>query len=454
MWHSRRAPAAVAVALAMAGTGTALAPTAVGAVDGGAVGRCEVHTLALPDGVPEGLVVDVELVRGRGVVYYGSTIVVGADGEDVQQPVVWFGLQGEPVPVGPEGSPTGVAFELTPSGLINGQSINPDTGRWQGWVQKLLTGRVTWVDPGPGDVEPAEVYFRRINDRGAAAGTAWTEDGGLALRWTWFGREPVELPGGDEGIAEGWDINNHRDVVGVVAVRPPGEEDLLVPRPTLWDARNRPTPMATVGLDGYAVLLNDRRQAAGAVGVGPDFSDAHAEAAFWETPDSVVGLGVVPGGVSSAAYGLGEDGWVVGVTGAPAPDAPANPDDVAGYGFLWPGGDPTSMRILPSPYALEHGLTDWRQWFGGAAHGVNERLRQVGTASHGGYLPDGRLMLVPTVYVNADRCGTAVPTSHTPAVADESTSESFAVDARSAAGTSPAHAWSSHVGRLVRDLDR
>jgi hypothetical protein len=453
MRGSRRAQAAVTAALAMAGTGVALGPAAAESAAGAGGGECEVHTLALPDGIHEGLVVDVEVVRGRGVVYYGSTIVVEADGEEIQQPVVWYGLQGEPVPVGPKGSPTGFAFELTASGLVNGQSVNPETGRWQGWVQKLLTGRVTWVDPAPGDVEPVDVYFRRINDRGAAAGTAWLQDGGIALRWTRYDRDPVELPGGDEGIAEGWDINNDRDVVGNLAVRLPGDDGFLIPQPTLWDARNRPTPMATLGLDGYPRLLNDRRQAAGVVGVGPDLLSAHPEAGFWPTPDTVVGLGLVPGGVASQAFGLGEEGWVTGLMNVLAPDDPAaGPDGTVGHGFLWTGGDPTSVRILPSPYALAHGHADWRQWYGNAPHAVNEPLRQVGTGSHGGYLADGWLTLVPTVYVNADRCGVAVSTTHTPALPD--VGEASAADETRLAGKAPSGRGWSRAGVAGPDVGR
>ena len=69
--------------------------------------------------------------------------------------------------------------------------------------------------------------------------------------------------------------------------------------------------------------------------------------------------------------------------------------------------------MLPSPYALEHGLTDWREWYGGAAHGVHTGLNQVGSTSHVAWGEDGHPTYGPVVYVNATACGDLVDTTHT-----------------------------------------
>ncbi len=415
---SRRTRIAAAVTLAVAGSslGAGSSGETAGAVEG--AGGCEVHQLELPEWATHGGVMDIERVRNLGVVYYGNAIAVNPDGSEYQRAVVWYGLDSPPVTVGALGAADDVAFELTPSGLINGQALDARTGQVRGWVQKLLTGRLTWAVPAPaGEEVPVDVYFRRINDRGAAAGTVFFEDRAAAVTWNKVHLDPVELPGGDHGYAEARDINNRRDVVGMVAVPVPGLADALMAQPTLWDRRGTPTGMATFGIDAFPVLLNDARQAAGMVGVGSpdDLANAHAEAGFWAQPDEVIGLGLLPGGGESLAYGLDEGGWVVGQMDVFAPDDPgAAPWGAVGYGFLWTADDPTRVRILPSVHADTHGVTDWRGWYGGAAHGVNSELNQVGTTSHGGYLEDGSRRDVPTVYVNADRCGQVVETTHTP----------------------------------------
>jgi hypothetical protein len=74
--------------------------------------------------------------------------------------------------------------------------------------------------------------------------------------------------------------------------------------------------------------------------------------------------------------------------------------------------DDATAHVLPSPYALSTGESDWRNWYGGVAHGVNDRLDQVGSASHVGWSEDGGVMYGPTVYLNASTCGAAVPTTH------------------------------------------
>ncbi len=384
-------------------------------------GPCQVHTLAVPDGAVHGRVMDIEWVRGRGVVYYGAYSVRAADGSLRQHPVVWYGLNGQPVPVGPPDAEHGAAFELTARGVVNGETVDLASGQLQAWVQNLLTRRLTLLEELPTGA-PVEVGIapRRLNDRNAATGTAFWPDANLpeggmsAAVWKRYDREPSLLPLDGGAWSEGWDINNRGDVVGSIFYPVPGEEGGFAPRPTLWDKRGEPMPMAGPPAGAYPQLLNDARQAAGTLTVVGTVA-VHGEAAFWPSPDRVVPLGLLPGGGASQAYGMDEMGWVVGYVDVFDPRSPgAGEFGAIQYSALWIDGDGSHVRVLPSPYAADNGLTDWTSWWGGAAHAVNGQLNQVGTYAHSGFLPDGSLEYAPTVFVNADRCGQVLETTHLP----------------------------------------
>jgi hypothetical protein len=400
-----------ALALALAGTALVAGP-GVAYGQGGASGVCEVRTMAWPEGAYDGTVMDIEVVPGLGSVYYGSYVVADESGAEARRAVVWYGLDAEPVQVGPAGTAWDVAFELTASGKVNGQSTLEESGRERAWVQDLRSGRLTWVDT---DGAAEGIYVRRINDRGDAAGSVFY--GGFTADavawWPRVDRPGRVLFGGEDGVAEAWAINNKRTVAGSYAHYLP-DYGFHVPQGALWSARGDVTVLASnpgVEADTHARLLTDHGQAAGSAWYG-DIFEGHAEGARWPSPNRLESLGLLPGGGYSAVFGQSAEGWVVGVADHFDPDSPGAQDwGAVEHSVLWTD-EPDVVRVLPSPYAVAEGQSDWRSWFGGVAHGVHTGLDQVGTASHGGWNEDGTIGSVPTVYVNASRCGELVETTH------------------------------------------
>ena len=398
-----------ALALGVAGVLGIASPAPALAVDtsSAAPTECDVRVLAGPAGRwYGGTAMDIETVPGLGVVYYGSVDLAPMPEPEERRAYVWYGLDSQPVPVGPTGTFSDIAFELTSTGYINGQSIVDEAGHERAWVQNLRTGKLTWVDTG--DVEWVSV--RRINDRGEAVGTLFGE-GAEPARWLRPDRAPELLPSGDLGFAEAWAITNRRDVVGSYAVEVP---DGFVPQGVIWSSKGDATPLvsnAGVTADSYPRLLTEAGQAAGQAWFG-SWESGHYEAARWPDPDHIEPLGLLPGGGYSGAYGQSEGGWVVGLADRFDPESPAAEWGAVDHSVLWTR-DASSVRVLPSPYGLEHGLTDWREWYGGAAHAANTALDQVGSTSHVGWDEDGHPLFGPTVYVNAGACGEVVATTHT-----------------------------------------
>lgn len=397
--------------MALAGAVLGAAPAAGG---NAGVGDCQVRRMAVPDDIGDGRVMDIEVVPGLGTVYYGSYERPDAERGWAQRAVVWYGADAQPVQMGPPGTLHDIGFELTPTGLINGQSVVDDSGRERAWVQDLRSGRVTWIDTG--EDTAGGIYIRRINDRGEAAGTVYFEGFSAEAR-TWL--RPGHGPGralerGELGFAEGWDITNHRRVVGSVA------EDVgdgwLVPKGVIWGRDGAIEHVLAsnpaVGYDTYPRLLSEAGQAAGVAWYG-DLFEGHYEAAAWPAPGAIESLGLLPGGGESAAYGQSEGGWVVGMADHFDPDSPgAEPWGGVNHSILWTG-EADAIRVLPSPWAVANEVTDWHEWYGGAAHGAHTGLDQVGSMAHGGWHDDGVPQLVPTLYVNASQCGELVPTTHT-----------------------------------------
>lgn len=404
----------ISTALALVGTALAAAPSAGHTAKPGqpGEGECQVQVMNWPEEADDGTVIDIEVVPGLGTVYYGSYRVPDDTWGMPRRAVVWYGAKAQPVQVGPVGTAHDIGLELTPSGKINGTSTLAD-GRERAWVQDLRTGKVTWVDTG----EAADHYVRRINDRGEVAGTIYGE-GFAADALVWWPR--VDIPGrvlpapGEFAYASAWGINNARDVAGFFD-HYVEEWDAVVPYGVVWDRHGTPTPLASnPGNEGdsFPRLINDEGQAAGMAWYG-SWVEGHYEAARWPSPETIEPLGLLPGGGYSEVYGQSEGGWTVGMADHFDPDHPsALPWGAVEHSVLWTE-DADHVRVLPSPYALAHGQEDWRDWAGGAAHGVHTGLDQVGTSSHVGWLEDGAIRFAPTLYVNASRCGELVPTTHT-----------------------------------------
>ncbi len=401
-----------ALALALTGTLAAPAPSSGHAGSAGAPGgpACEVRVLSWPEGADDGTVMDIEVVPGMGTVYYGSYVVQDGPGGSARRAVVWYGLDAEPVVVGPAGTYRDVAFELTPSGKVNGASVVDESGREQAWVQDLRNGKLTFVDTG--DAEGHTV--RRINDRGEAAGTLYSGDTAQpTVWWPRPSRPGRALEAGELAWGEALAINNVREVAGFFDHYLPAF-DAVVPWAVVWDRHGSSTPLASnpgVEGDSWARVINDAGQAAGSAWYG-SWDGGHYEAARWPSPDAIEPLGLLPGGGYSEVFGQSEGGWTVGWADHVDHDNPgAMPWGGVEHSVLWTE-DADVVRVLPSPWAVANGEEDWRNWYGGPAHGVHTGLDQVGTRAHDAWHADGSIRFAPTVYVNASRCGESVHTTH------------------------------------------
>lgn len=396
-----------ALALAFTGSMTATLPSAGHPADPGAPGAgCEVTVMAWPDEADDGTVMDIEVVPGLGTVYYGSYRVPDATWGMPRRAVVWYGADAQPVQVGPAGSAYDIAYELTSSGKINGISLMDGSDFFLPWVQDLRTGRLTWIDGGGAE----DFGVRRINDRGEAVGTVYGPDGATAMVW-WprVDRPGRPLHAGELGWSEALAVNNHRMVAGSFA-HDVEELEWVVPHGMVWDRHGTPTPLASnpgVEADSYPRVINDAGLVAGTAWYGAPFG-GHYEAARWPSPDVLEPLGLLPGGGYSDIYGQSEEGWGVGLADHIDPDAPEGYVD---HSVLWTD-DTEHIRVLPSPWAVTHGVEDWHEWIGGPAHGVHTGLDQVGTRAHLDNHEDGSVRFAPTLYLNASTCGELVPTTH------------------------------------------
>jgi hypothetical protein len=377
---------------------------------------CRLVELRQPDGAYDGGVMDIEVVDGR-TVYYGNTHERDRRGVDHQRAVVWRGLAGPPVRVGPSGFDEDIAFELTETGLVNGQSLDWETGREVAWVQDIGTMQLTLLDTGTGH---GPMWMRRINDRAEVAGMVgrnpdepWTDAVGFDSPTS-----PMELlPGSAEAadaVASG--INNHGQRTGYLATRPMGDSGWYWFDPVVWEEDGTVTQLAVAGaLDGAPRAIKDDGSVSGSVLYGDAVGEAHVEPAYWPTPATLVTLGVLPGGDFGDVYGMDEGGWLVGqYARAVKRNDRLGERGVMGHAFLWtPSIGEGRVRLLPSLYATAKRDADWRHWHGTAVHAVNGRLNQVASGSHVEFR-HGRPITAPTVWLNADRCGREVLTTHDP----------------------------------------
>lgn len=413
--------------MAAAGVSVALAATGAMIVEGPAAQAvraatgCQLVRLPVPDGYVNGGVMDIEQV-GDTVVYYGNSWRRNGHGEGPQRAFIWRGLRGEPERVGPRGSADDTALELTASGLINGVSEDRETGESIAWVQDLDTMELTIfaVDSGPRGADHGFAWIRRINDAGAAAGAVERGDGTPAEDAVAFASptSPMTLlPDSAEAIhAAAFGINNVGSRVGFSGTQwlDGNEGEWLIFDAMTWSADGTRTELVTpYGLDGIARNVKDDGTASGLMMWGEDLETSHVEAAYWPTPDVNIGLGVLPGGGWSDAFGMDEGGWLVGAADRQVDPDRLGPEGYIDHAFLWtPGTTQGRIRILPSLYGAKHGL-GWRRWVGSAVHAVNRDLNQVGSASHWKFNRD-RLISAPTVWVNADACGVERATTHDP----------------------------------------
>ena len=105
-----------------------------------------------------------------------------------------------------------------------------------------------------------------------------------------------------------------------------------------WNADGSRTELASPhGLDAIKRNIKDDGSASGLIMWGHDLDTAHFEAAYWPRPGRNVGLGVLPGGSYSDAFGMDEEGWLVGSMDRLV-DAEENrfgPEGSIDHSFLW-----------------------------------------------------------------------------------------------------------------------
>jgi hypothetical protein len=216
--------------------------------------------------------------------------------------------------------------------------------------------------------------------------------------------------------------------------------------PVIWRTYGQVTELVTPhGLDALPRAIKNDGSVSGAIVWGNDPRTAHVEAAYWPNPTVNVGLGVLPRGGWSDAFGMDEGGWLTGAMDrfVHPKRNPFDEDGVIHHSFLWAADmGPGKVRIMPSLYGLRHDLP-LRNWAGSAMHAVNRRLNQVGSASHWKYRGD-RLIYAPTVYLNADQCGLVRRTTH----------RLDGADAPVAARQKAPHAWRTYHFSPLEDARR
>lgn len=419
---SARTPRWVAVAIIGAVTASTTAVLHGDTPAAAAPGSCRLVQLREPAGGFDGSVMDIEVVDDR-TVYYGSSIERDKQGGEHQRALVWHGLGAAPVRVGPSGYDEDIAFELTESGLVNGQSTDWETGTEVAWVQDIASGEITVLqtDSGPRGADHGRMWMRRINDSGALAGMLmrdpdepWSDAVGFDGP-----ASSMELLPGSTGAADAaaTGINNAGQRVGYLSTREMAEAPgWYWFDPVAWGADGSITVLATGNaLDGVPRAVKDDGSASGSVLYGDSLDVAHIEPAYWPSPDALITLGALPGGDVGDVYGMDEGGWLAGALGrfVKKNDRLAE-RGVMDHAFLWnPSIGEGRVRLLPSLYAAAKGERDWRRWQGSAVHAVNGDLNQAGSGSHVEFR-HGRAIKAPTVWVNADRCGTEVATTHDP----------------------------------------
>ncbi|MCL5745253.1 MAG: PEP-CTERM sorting domain-containing protein [Acidobacteria bacterium] len=301
------------------------------------------------------------------------------------------------VDLGDLGGMYGQARAINEQGQIVGESLLPGDGIVQhgfSWQAGTLSDLGTLGGQNSRAVD--------INSNGTIAG--WAQDAsGFARPALWEGNRVVGLPtlGGSSGAA--WGLNDAGTAVGNAELSAGGFHAAL------WDAGGV-TDLGTLG-GSYSVAydLNDGGRAVGTAydavgqeraslwesGSAVDLGDlsggrwtaarsineageiilwgkpsgvAENHAVFWrgDAGSPVVDLGTF-GGSESWAYGLNDQGFVVGWAGKA---------DGTYHAFVWDGAVMTDLGTLGGPFSSAYGINDqgtivgWAQDQGGVTHAI------------------------------------------------------------------------------------
>lgn len=408
---------AVWAAVVMTAGGVPLAAPAVA----GAAQECEVVPLAMPGDAAETGLMDIEQVDGE-TVYYGNYQRPLGAGATSQRAVIWRGLDGAPQEVGPLDAPENIAYELTATGLINGEAVYPD-GTFRPWIQDLRTGALTWLQMPKGAADGNGGRIRRINDAGATVGVLATGKGSSTWNNDVVGHDsptsPIEFFGSPGRHADGWGVNNADQRVGFIQHRNLAKyPHWALWLPAIWEADGALRIAAMPGTDAMLFTIEDDGRMAGMSWLGAPES-GHFEPTHWSDADHYETLGVLEGGGWGRPFGADGDtqvGWLdlVPEPGT-APEWALQDGMFANYGYFWKRGMVNSVRILPSLQNVAADESDWTAFHGvGAVHAVNEGLDQAGTTTHSGFTDELEPVFRATVYVNVSSCGVEVGTTHDP----------------------------------------
>lgn len=129
-------------------------------------------------------------------------------------------------------------------------------------------------------------------------------------------------------MSTAWDVNDAGTVAGYVGT-------LATTRAVTCSGNViADLELPTDATGSIAVAINSLGQSAGQI----TLASGGAEAAVWDSSGAITRLGVLPGGLFSAAQDINDDGWVVGAAGGMG----------GTRAFVWRGSGPIEALPLPS----------------------------------------------------------------------------------------------------------